>query len=87
MKTKKIVSTVLATAMATAMVLTGCGNSNQAPAASADAGSQPAQTQTSSDSGSGGEYISPMHSGVTRRRLQQLRRWLTSSTVSRIESK
>ncbi len=39
--------------MATAMVLTGCGNSNQAPAASADAGSQPAQTQTSSDSGSG----------------------------------
>ena len=53
MKNKKIVSTVLATAMATAMVLTGCGNSNQAPAASADAGSQPAQTQTSSDSGSG----------------------------------
>ena len=38
MKNKKIVSTVLATAMATAMVLTGCGNSNQAPAASADAG-------------------------------------------------
>jgi len=32
MKNKKIVSTVLATAMATAMVLTGCGNSNQAPA-------------------------------------------------------
>lgn len=53
MKNKKIVSTVLATAMATAMVLTGCGNSNQASAASADAGSQSAQTQTSSDSSSG----------------------------------
>ena len=51
MKNKKIVSTVLATAMATAMVLTGCGNSNQAPAASTDAGNQPAQTQTSSGSG------------------------------------
>lgn len=53
MKNKKIVSTVLATAMATAMVLTGCGNSNETPAAGTDAGTQAAQTQTSDGSSSG----------------------------------
>lgn len=78
MKNKKIVSTVLATAMATAI------RHRQHPQMQEASRHRHRRVLTAAVVR---EYISPMHSGVTRRRLQQLRRWLTSSTVSRIESK
>ena len=48
---KRILSTVLATTLATSMVLSGCGSSTQAPAEGNNAGSGDASTTTSSGDG------------------------------------